>query len=93
MRAIDAGSEYDNAPAENEVERLIVRDCVQKALCGLASSRDREILMRRYLLDHDAGSIQRDLHMSESGLKVALHRARCRFRTLLNNGNRGICDE
>jgi RNA polymerase sigma-70 factor (ECF subfamily) len=63
----------------NETEASAVR----KAICMLSSPRDRELLVRRYLLDQNGAQIQRDLRLTPVVFKKAISRARGRMQQIL----------
>ena len=58
-------------------------DAVRRVLEEIPHVRDREILVRVYLYDQEKDQICRDLGIGASHYKRVIHRARERFRTLL----------
>jgi RNA polymerase sigma factor (sigma-70 family) len=78
--------ELDALPAEETspeeaAERAIVRALVRARVDDLEIPRDREALVRRYLLDEDTGTVARELRVSEREVRVVLCRARERLRS------------
>jgi RNA polymerase sigma-70 factor, ECF subfamily len=73
-----AGLEGQTAGAEAAV-------AVRKLISELPNSRDRLMLMRFYLDDHDRAAICRELKLNEAAFNQALSRARRRFRQILED--------
>jgi DNA-directed RNA polymerase specialized sigma24 family protein len=65
------------APDADDVDLLV------NALHHWSEPRNRDLLVRRYLLEQEPAAIQRDLGLTPGAFKVALHRARLRMRTVL----------
>jgi len=65
---------------DNQTTRVVL----ETALDQLAMSRDREILRRFYLADHDKVSICTDLGLSSTHFDRVLYRAKQRMRELIN---------
>jgi RNA polymerase sigma-70 factor (ECF subfamily) len=60
---------------------------VKRALDDL-SPKDRELLRRIFLDEHDKDEVCQELKVSREYLRVLLHRARVRLRSALNKGRR-----
>jgi RNA polymerase sigma factor (sigma-70 family) len=71
----------DDTSPEQAAEREIVRGLVGARLRGMELARDREALVRRYLLEEDTGTIARELGVSPGEVRVVLCRARRRLRS------------
>lgn len=77
------------AVARQELDPVLIvqsqsrADAVRRVLEEIPHPRDREILVRVYLYDQDKDQICRDLRIDASHYKRVIHRARKRFRTLL----------
>lgn len=80
-------SHRDNKAREidSETTRAVLEDTLDR----LAVSRDREILRRFYLADHDKVDICRDLNLSSTHFDRVLYRAKKRMRELINQ-NKGL---
>jgi RNA polymerase sigma-70 factor, ECF subfamily len=77
-RNADPGAGLDRQTAGAEVAvaiRILIRE--------LPQSRDRLMLMRFYLDDHDRATICQELNLNEAAFNQALSRARRRFRQIL----------
>lgn len=68
-------------PAELEAQRISY--LVHRVLEDLPTDRDRTVLMRFYLREHEKADICRELQLSELAFNQVLFRARNRFRKLL----------
>lgn len=79
------------APGEQTIEREIAVQ-VKNVIRGMASQRDRALLVRFYLDEEDKESICRDLALSSLQFDKVLHRARGRLRKLLEAGGLGRSD-
>jgi RNA polymerase sigma factor (sigma-70 family) len=66
-----------------DADNVDLRRVLVSALHRLSEPRDRDLLVRRYLLEQEPAAIQRDLGLTPGTFKVALHRARLRMRTVL----------
>jgi RNA polymerase sigma-70 factor (ECF subfamily) len=66
--------------AEAESAQWVVR----RILADLPQERDRVVLQRFYLLDHDRESICRDLGLSDNAFNQLMFRARTRLREILS---------
>jgi len=62
-------------------QRIVATKC---AIAELRSARDRELLLRYYLLEHSSERIGADLGLSRVGFRKALGRARHRVRSILS---------
>lgn len=56
---------------------------VREVIANLGTDRDREILFRFYIAEHDKDEICADLRLTRVQFNRVLHRARDRFRTML----------
>jgi RNA polymerase sigma-70 factor, ECF subfamily len=81
----------DTQPADETIEREIAVQ-VKSVIRGMASQRDRAILVRFYLDEEDKEAICRDLGLSPLQFDKILHRARGRLRKLLESGGLGRSD-
>jgi RNA polymerase sigma-70 factor, ECF subfamily len=81
----------DTQPADETIEREIAIQ-VKNVIRGMASQRDRAILVRFYLDEEDKEAICRDLGLSPLQFDKILHRARGRLRKLLEAGGLGRSD-
>ena len=61
------------------------RDLVRRALNELPA-KDRELLQRIFLDEHDKDVVCEEFRVSREYLRVLLHRARIRLRTALHQG-------
>jgi RNA polymerase sigma-70 factor (ECF subfamily) len=68
---------------ERDAERLEDVRRVRRLLAELEPPRDREILLRFYLAEEPKETICRDLGLSSVHFNRVIHRARHRFRTLI----------
>jgi RNA polymerase sigma-70 factor, ECF subfamily len=80
--AIDAAAD-ERAPIDAEVQREQAARIVRTLLSELTVERDRELLVRAYLRDQDKEQICQALGLSAQHYERVIHRARTRFRTLL----------
>lgn len=77
------------AIAQPELDPVLVvqsqsrADAVRRVLEEIPQPRDREILVRVYLYDQDKDQVCRELGIGAGHYKRVIHRARERFRTLL----------
>lgn len=62
-------------------QRIVATKC---AIAELRSGRDRELLLRYYLLEHSSARIGADLGLTRVGFRKALGRARHRVRSILS---------
>lgn len=72
-------------PAPGQLARLLAQEratIVRRVLTELKNDRDREILSRYYIADHDKEEICRDLELSDLHFNRVLFRARQRYRAL-----------
>jgi len=75
-------------PAPSALTALLVRErkhLIRVALARMHPERDRLILYRLYVLDHDRARIRRDFGLSMSAFDRVLSRARARFRRLFDD--------
>ena len=80
-------------PEPSALTALLLRErrqVVRSALARMHPARDRLILYRLYVLDHDRGQIRRDLGLSMRAFERVLSRARARFRLLLASAPEGF---
>ncbi len=82
--AVDAAADSTAGPFDN-VSREQVQRIVRKLLDELPVQRDREILIRTYLDDHDKSSICEALGVDSAHYNRVLFRAKQRFRELLTS--------
>lgn len=79
--------------ASDQLELLVDREnaaLVRRVLGELRNERDREILARYYLAEHDKDQIAADLGLTSLQFNRVLHRARERYRALyLDRGDAG----
>jgi RNA polymerase sigma-70 factor (ECF subfamily) len=71
----------DSVSLEEAVEQEMLGESVRARLDDLQIARDREVLVRRYLLDEDTETVARELGITESEVRVVLCRARKRLRS------------
>lgn len=71
----------DSAP-EEDIDKKRMAEVVRKLLLELPKTRDREILRRFYLLDHDKQDICRSYELSPAHFDRVLYRARNRFKDI-----------
>lgn len=81
-------SEIENEPDPREdaaalLDRQAHAAAVRKILQELPNLRDRELLVRAYLHDQDPEQICRELRIDPDNYRKVVHRARERFRALL----------
>jgi len=84
---VDSAATERNADSSRGVE-VLAEDfeaamAVRALLRELPQPRDRLMLRRFYLEDHDKEVICREMHMSEAAFNQALSRARRRFRQII----------
>jgi RNA polymerase sigma factor (sigma-70 family) len=75
-------------PAPSALTALLMRErrqLIRAALARMQPARDRLILYRLYVLDHDRARIRRDLNLSMSAFDRVLSRARARLCRLFND--------
>ncbi|TVZ37206.1 RNA polymerase sigma-70 factor (ECF subfamily) [Alteromonadaceae bacterium 2753L.S.0a.02] len=70
---------------QDAVEQQRLRNIIQKLLDELNKPRDREILQRFYLDEEDKVKICEDLSLSDLHFNRVLHRAKQRFRALVES--------
>lgn len=73
-------------PAPTALAALLLREhrrVILDALATMHPARDRLILYRLYMLDHDRERVRADFGLTTSGFDRVLCRARARFRRLL----------
>jgi RNA polymerase sigma-70 factor (ECF subfamily) len=75
-------------PTENVVAQER-RKLVARMLAELAP-KDRNLLMQLYLEERDKDEICRDMHVNAEYLRVLIHRAKARCRTILNKASTGV---
>lgn len=71
------------APPDDSVEKESITSLVRKLLAELSHDRDREILRRFYLLDHDKADICRQFGLAPGTFDQLVFRARARLRAML----------
>lgn len=71
------------APPDDSVEKESTTSLVRKLLAELSHDRDREILRRFYLLEHDKPDICRQLGLAPGAFDQVVFRARARLRAML----------
>ena len=81
-KIIAAIPDYEPGQFE-QVSREQTRAAIQKLLDSMPVYRDREILKRFYLLEHDKQDICGALNLSSLHFNRVLHRAKARFRKIL----------
>jgi len=72
-------------PAPGQLARILAQEraaIVRRVLGELRNDRDREILARYYIADHDKEEICRDLNLSDLHFNRVLFRARQRYKEL-----------
>jgi len=72
-------------PAPGQLASLLAQEratMVRQVLAELRNDRDREILSRYYIADHDKEAICRDLDLTDLQFNRVLFRARQRYREL-----------
>jgi RNA polymerase sigma-70 factor (ECF subfamily) len=67
-------------------------EAARRVLEAMPRVRDREILVRFYLNDEEREHICRDMHLSPAHFSRVIHRARLRFRALLEESGFGKAD-
>lgn len=75
------------APSESPLGGLLAREnavLVRRVLQDLANERDRQVLLRFYIAEEDKDRIAADYGLSSLQLNRVLHRARQRYKELLN---------
>ena len=75
----------DSRTPFESTEHSQIASAIQKTLSELDIPRDRDLLVRRYLLDQDSKLIRADLGLSEDGLRKACQRARQRMGRILQH--------
>jgi RNA polymerase sigma-70 factor (ECF subfamily) len=75
----------EGEPGDETIEREIAVQ-VKNVIRGMASQRDRAILVRFYLDEEDKDAICRDMGLSPLQFDKIVHRARGRLRKLLESG-------
>lgn len=71
------------APADDSVENESITSLVRQLLAELSHDRDREILRRFYLLEHDKADICRQFGLAPGTFDQLIFRARARLRGML----------
>ncbi len=75
----------EETSAESDLLQAERSNLVQRALSEL-SEKDRELLRRIFLDDEDKDAVCKELSVTREYLRVLLHRARSRLRTVLSRG-------
>ncbi|MEL7061996.1 MAG: sigma-70 family RNA polymerase sigma factor [Acidobacteriota bacterium] len=88
-QSLDTAAEVADRRPDPLSRTLALEDrlAVRRVLGELRSDRDRQILHRHYLEGDDRERVCRDLGLEPSTYYVVLHRARRRFRELLEHGS------
>lgn len=81
--AIDEFPDAESDPTASLQSQVRAR-AVRQVLQEMPTLRDRQLLVRYYLRDEDITDICSDLGLTEEYFYKVLHRARTRFRLLLN---------
>jgi len=71
-------------PADESVEKESITSLVRQLLAELSHDRDREILRRFYLLEHDKADICRQFGLAPGTFDQLVFRARARLRAMLD---------
>lgn len=87
-----AAADPDSGPLERLL-RVEKASIVRRVLAELPSERDRQILFRFYIAEHDKDSICRDLGLTSLHFNRVLFRARERYRVLYDETPRKILKE
>ncbi len=86
VHSIDAAVEPGPSPLDSLASEQTLTE-VLRLLATLPTERDKELLYRFYVLDHDKHLICRDLNLTSIHFNRVLYRARNRFKDVLANAD------
>jgi RNA polymerase sigma-70 factor (ECF subfamily) len=82
-----------NRSPDRAFARLALVQTVRRLIQGLTVERDRELILRHYVLEHDKADICRDLGLSPEHFDRVLYRARERLRAAIHESAIDVDEE
>lgn len=82
-----------NRSPDRAFSRLALVETVRRLIAGLSVERDRELILRHYVFEHDKADICRDLGLSAEHFDRVLYRARERLRAAIRESGIDVDQE